>query len=46
MPLVEMKDFNALFDIKLFFDQLVKTNKNCMKNFSKCQQMTNFIEKI
>ena len=38
IPLVEIKDFNALIDNKPFFDQPVKTNK-CMKNLLKCQEM-------
>ena len=33
MPLVEMKDFNALIDNKPYFGQSVKTNKNCMKTY-------------
>ena len=37
MPLVEIKDFNALIDDKPFFDQPVKTNKKRMKNLLKCQ---------
>ena len=38
MPLVEIKDFNALVDNKPFLDQPVKkTNKKRMKNFLKCQ---------
>ena len=28
MPLVEIKDFNALIDNKTLFDQLVKTRNN------------------
>ena len=39
MPLVEIKDFDALTDDKPFFDQPVKTNKKHMKNLSKCQEM-------
>ena len=38
MPLVKIKDFNALIDNKLFFDQTKKTNKKCMKNRLKCQE--------
>ena len=38
MPLVEIKDYNALIDNKRFFN-LQKTNKKCMKNLSKCQKM-------
>ena len=39
MPLVEIKNFNALIDNKPFFDQPVKkTNKKRMKNLSKCQK--------
>ena len=30
MPLVEIKDFNALIDNKLFFDHPVKTNMKPM----------------
>ena len=39
MPLVEIKDFNALNDNKLFFDQIVKTNKKRIKNLSKCREI-------
>ena len=39
MPLVEIKDFNALIDNKPFFDQPVKTNKKPMKNLLKFQEM-------
>ena len=39
MPLVEIKDINALIDSKPFFDQPVKTNKKHMKNLLKCQEM-------
>ena len=46
MPLVEIKDFNALFDNKAFFDQPVKTNKKRMKNVSKCQEIMNLQQKI
>ena len=38
MPLVEIKDFNALIDNEPFFVQAVKTNKKPMKNLSKCQE--------
>ena len=38
MPLAKIKDFNALIDHKLFFDQPVKNNKNHMENLSKCQE--------
>ena len=34
MPLVEIKDFNALVDNKPIYDHSVKTNK-CMKNLLK-----------
>ena len=39
MPLVEIKDLNALNDNKLFFNQIVKTNKKRIKNLSKCQEI-------
>ena len=39
LPLVEIKEFNALIDNKPFFDQPAKTNKKRMKNLSKCQEM-------
>ena len=45
MPLVEIKDFNALIDNKTFFDQPVKTNKR-MKNLSKCQEMVTIQQEI
>ena len=38
MPLVEIKDFNALINNKPFLDQPVKTNKY-MKNLSQCQKI-------
>ena len=41
MPLVKIKDVNALLDKKLIFDQLVKkkkTSKKRMKNMLKCQE--------
>ena len=37
IPLVEIKDFNALIDNKPFFDQPVR-NKNRVKNLSKYQE--------
>ena len=40
MPLVEIKDFNALIDNKTLFDQPVKTRNNKrMKNLSKFQEL-------
>ena len=39
MPLVEIKDFNALIDNKPFFDQPVKASKKHLKNLLKCQIM-------
>ena len=39
MSLVETKDFIALIENKLFFDQAVKKNKKHMKNLSKCQEI-------
>ena len=44
IPLVEIKDFNALIDKKTF-DQPVKTNKR-MKNLSKCQEMVTIQQEI
>ena len=41
MPLVEIKDFNALIDNKRFFDQPVKSKQKHMKNLFKCQEITN-----
>ena len=38
MPLVKVKDFNALIGKKPFFDQRIKTNKRRMKNLSKYQE--------
>ena len=38
MPLVEIKDFNALIDKKTFFNQPLK-NKKHMKNLWKCQEI-------
>ena len=34
MPLVEIKDFNALIGNKLFLNQPIKANKKRMKNLS------------
>ena len=36
MPLLGIKDFNALNDNKLFFGQPVKKNKKRMENLLKC----------
>ena len=38
MPLVEIKDFNALIDNKPF-DEPVKAKKKRMKNVLKCQEI-------
>ena len=38
MSLVPIKDFDALIDNKLFFDQPIKLNKKLIKNLSKCQE--------
>ena len=46
MPLVEIKDFNALTDNKPFFDQPVETNKKRMKNLLKCQEMMTLQQEI
>ena len=39
MPIVEIKDFNALIDNKQFSDKPVETKKKSMKNLSKRQEM-------
>ena len=39
MPLVELKDSNALIDSKPFFDQTRKKNKKHMKNLLKYQEI-------
>ena len=39
IPLVEIKDVNALIDNKPFFDQPVKTNKKRMKSLLKYKEM-------
>ena len=41
MPLVEIKDFNALIDNKPLFDQPAKNKQEAsnVKNLSKCQEM-------
>ena len=39
VPLVEIKDFNALIDNKPFFDQLIKTSRKRMKNLLKYQEV-------
>ena len=46
MPLVEINDFNALIDNKLFFDQPVKTNKKRVKNLLKCQEIMTMQQEI
>ena len=46
IPSIEIKDFNAVIDKKLFFDQPVKTNKKRMKNLSKCQETINIQQKL
>ena len=38
MPLVEIKDFNALIDKEPFFDQPVKADTKRMKNLLKYQE--------
>ena len=39
MPLVEIKDFNALIDNKRFFGQPVKSKQKRTKNLFKCQEI-------
>ena len=39
MPLVEIRDFNALIGNKPFFDIPIKINRKRMKNLLKCQEM-------
>ena len=39
MPLVEIKNFNALLDNKLLFNRLVKNKQNHMKNMLECQKI-------
>ena len=46
IPLVEIKDFSAFIDNKLFFDQPVKTNKKRIKNLLKCQEMITVQQEI
>ena len=36
--LFKIKNLKTIIDDKLFSDQLVKTNKKCMKNVLKCQE--------
>ena len=45
MSLVKTEDFNVLIDKKPFLDQPRKTNKNHMKNLSKCQEMMTIQQK-
>ena len=45
IPLVEIKDFNALIDNDPLFDQPVK-NKKSMKNFSKCLEIMTIQQEI
>ena len=42
MPLIEIKDFNAIIDNKSVFDQQKNTNKKRMKNLLKCQEKNNY----
>ena len=39
MPLVEIKNYNALLDNKLLFNRLVKNKQNHMKNMLECQKI-------
>ena len=42
VPFLEIKDFNALYHSRIFFDQpekKKKENKKQMKNLCKCQEM-------
>ena len=39
MTLVEIKDFNVLIDNKPLFISQSKSNKKCMNNLSKCQEI-------
>ena len=39
MPLVEIKDFNALIDNKPFFDQPAQNRQEAYENLSKCQEI-------
>ena len=36
MPLVEIKDFNALLDNKAFSDQPIENKQKVLKSLSKC----------
>ena len=44
IPLVEIKDFNALINNKSFFDRLIK--KGHMENLLKCQEMMTIQQQI
>ena len=46
IPLVEIKDFNASIDNKVFFHQPIKKNKKHMKNLSKYQKMVTTQQEI
>ena len=46
LPLVEIKDFNALINNEPFFDQPVKKNQRPIKNLSKCQEMMTLQQEI
>ena len=45
MPVVDIKDFDALVCNKLFFDQPVKKKKR-MNSFLKCQEKIIILQKI
>ena len=45
MPLVEIKDLNALINNKRFFDKPEKKNKH-MKKLLKCQEMMTIQQEI
>ena len=46
MALVYIKDFNTLIDNKIFFDQPVKTEKMCVKDLLKWNEMMTLQQEI
>ena len=46
MPLVEMKDFNALIDNKTFFDQPIQNKQEAYENVLKNQEIMTMQQEI
>ena len=46
IPLVEIKDFNALIDNKPFYDQPIKSKQEAYESILRCQDMTTMQQEI